>query len=91
MTILTIAAYNSCRTCLSDHMRSISCHIMPLVINSLGVDTHTHTYRLPGKSNFKKPGTHWLNQSLHSKIMHLPALTNLFNVIYNNNWVQHKY
>ena len=25
-------------------MESISCHITPLVINSLGADTHTHTH-----------------------------------------------
>ena len=40
---------------------SISCHIMPLVINSLGgahthKHTHTHTYRHPHRNNFKKPG-----------------------------------
>ena len=38
-------------------MGSISCHITPLVINSLRVDTHTHTddtHRI----NFKKPGAH---------------------------------
>ena len=43
--------YKSCRTCLPNHMGSISCYIMPLVINSLkGGDTHararahTHTH-----------------------------------------------
>ena len=33
---------NSYRTCLTNHMRSTSCHIMPLVINSLR-HGHTHT------------------------------------------------
>ena len=33
--------HNSCRTCLTNHMGSISRHIMPLVINSLG-GGHTH-------------------------------------------------
>ena len=28
---------------LTNHMASISRHIMPLVINSLGADAHTHT------------------------------------------------
>ena len=44
-------------------MRSISCHIMPLVINSLGgghthtnTHTHTHAYRRLHRNNFKKPG-----------------------------------
>ena len=37
-------------------MESISLHITPLVINSLGVDTHTHMYRRLHKNNFKKPG-----------------------------------
>ena len=34
-------------------MGSISHHIMPLVINSLGANTHTHLHR----NSFKKPGT----------------------------------
>ena len=34
--------YNSCRTCLTNRMGSLSRHIMPLVINSLGRgQTHT--------------------------------------------------
>ena len=53
--------YNSCRTCLANHM----VYIMPLVINSLGVDTNTrtnkHTYRHPHKNNFKKPGVSQLH------------------------------
>jgi len=32
------------KTCLINHKGSISHHIMPLVINSLGTDTHTHTH-----------------------------------------------
>ena len=52
--------HNSCRTCLTNRMESISCHIMPLVINSLRrghtdtlalsplslshARTHTHTH-----------------------------------------------
>ena len=39
-------------------MGSISRHIMPLVINSLGADTHTNTHtNVRGQSNSKKPGT----------------------------------
>ena len=38
-------------------MGSISHHIMPLVINSLGGrHTHMHTYRCAHRNNFKKPG-----------------------------------
>ena len=41
-------------------MGSISCHITPLVINSLGGgDTHTHTHMhtdVHGQSNSKKSG-----------------------------------
>jgi len=56
------------KTCLSNHKGSISNHIMPLVINSLGgghTHTHTHTHAhtcahthtdIADKSNFKKPG-----------------------------------
>ena len=39
-------------------MESISHHIMPLVINTLGgghTNTHTHTYRHPHRNNLKKP------------------------------------
>ena len=38
-------SYNSCRTCLTKHMRSMSCHIMPwpLGINSLRRG-HTHAH-----------------------------------------------
>ena len=37
--------YNSFRTCLTNHVWSISCHIMPLVINGLGHgQTHTQTH-----------------------------------------------
>ena len=41
-------------------MGFISCHITPLVINSLGgrhTHKHTHIYRRPHWNNFKKPGT----------------------------------
>ena len=47
------------RTCLANHTRSISHHITPLVIHSLGgghTDTHTHSRIHPHRSDFKKPG-----------------------------------
>ena len=53
---------NSCRTCLTNRMRSISRHIMPLVINSLGgghIRTYTHINMHTDdlhRINFKKPG-----------------------------------
>ena len=52
--------YNSCRTCLTNRMESISCHIMPLVTKSLG-GGHTHTLANTHtdylhRFNFKKPG-----------------------------------
>ena len=38
--------YNSCRTCLANHMGFISYHITPLVIYSLGGgQTNTHTVK----------------------------------------------
>ena len=43
-------------------MASISHHITPLVINSLGgehIHANTHTYRHPHRNNFKKPGVRW--------------------------------
>ena len=49
---------NSCKTCLTNHMGSISYHITPLVINSLGGrHTHTHTHtRTHTHTHNKKPG-----------------------------------
>ena len=54
--ITTTVAYDSCRTCLTNRMESISRHIIPTVINSLEggytnkqtqtqtqTQTHTHT------------------------------------------------
>ena len=57
--------YKSHKTYLTNHMESISCHIMPLVINNLRADTHanihTHTHTCKhtfmDRSNSKKPGT----------------------------------
>ena len=40
-------------------MGSISHYITPLVINSLGGHTNTHTYRCLHENNFEKPGVHW--------------------------------
>ena len=45
-----------------NHMGSTSCHIMPLVVNSLrsrDIHTHTHIYRRSLKNNFKKSDTRW--------------------------------
>ena len=60
--------YKSHRTYLTNHMRSISRHITPLVINSLGgghthtrkhthTHTHTHIQTFTDRSNSKKPST----------------------------------
>ena len=58
--------YNSCRTCLTNCMGSISCYITPLVINSLGGrDTYKHTYRHLHRNNFKKPGERWPQAGTH--------------------------
>ena len=35
--------YKSCRACLTNHVGSILCHIVPLVSSSLGGGPHTHT------------------------------------------------
>ena len=46
--------YNSCIPCLANHMRSTSCHIMPLIINILGGgDTHTHTHTHLHRNNLR--------------------------------------
>ena len=47
-------------------MGSISCHITPLVVDSLGcAHTHIHmsTYICPHRNNLKKPGMHRLQAS----------------------------
>jgi len=42
------------KTCLTNHKGSISHHITPLVINSLGGgDTHTHAYSHHGQQQFQ--------------------------------------
>ena len=53
-----IAIYNSCRICLTNLIGSISHHVTPLVINSLGADTqtheHTYTYTdIPTEKNLR--------------------------------------
>ena len=51
--------YKSHKTYLTNRMGSISHHITPLVINSLGgghTHTHTHTRIHPHRNNTKKPG-----------------------------------
>ena len=40
---LGYSCHNNCRTCLTNHMASISFHITPLVINSI-MDRHTHIH-----------------------------------------------
>jgi len=43
------------KTCLTNHKGSISHHIMPLVINSLGGGhTHTHAYRHRRQKQFQE-------------------------------------
>ena len=58
--------HEGCRTCLTNHMGSTTCHIMLLAINSLGVYTHTHRHTHTNflhKSNFKK--SPWPMASTH--------------------------
>ena len=57
------------KTCLTNHTLSISHHIMPLVINSLGANTHT--YQCVSQSNFKKTGA-------------VPGLENLYYMLKNS-------
>ena len=56
---LAMQDYKSHRTYLTNRMGSISRHITPLVINSLGgghTRKHTCIQKFAGRSNFKKPG-----------------------------------
>ena len=52
----------SCKTCLTNHVQSISPHIMPLVINTLrSRHTCTDTYTdVQTKAILKKPDMYWL-------------------------------
>ena len=67
------SCHNSYRTCSTNHMWSLSCHIMPLVINILGTDTHTNIHRHTThthiqhlhKNGFKKPGKCQQQASTH--------------------------
>ena len=60
--------YKVPRTYLTNRIGSISHHIMPLVINSLGADTQTHTHIqiFADRSNSKKPG--WCAPGLKSGV-----------------------
>ena len=63
--------------CLTDCTRSMSHHILPLVINGLGADTHT--YGCVNQSNFKNPGTHGLRpRALSLKLVVCYAWNPLF-------------
>ena len=42
--IKQLKAGKSHKTCLTNHIWSISHHITPLVINALGAETQTHTH-----------------------------------------------
>ena len=59
--IKQLKAGKSHKICLTNHTQSVSHHIMPLVINTLGsrqthTNTHIPTYRHANQSNFKKLG-----------------------------------
>ena len=96
LTIMTtIAIYNSCRTCLTNHTRSISCHITPLVINSLWRrHTHTNTHAdNPHRINVKKPGAcqpvagvwlahAWFKNLLYSMYIFSVCCTNMLIFLY---------
>ena len=49
--------------------RTDSAALMPQVINSPGADTYKHAFRLPNKSNFKKP-------DVLAEGWHMPGLKN---------------
>ena len=58
MTMYSCHIRKSYSLYLTNHMKSISHHITPLVINSLrGSHTHKHACRRLHRNNFKKPGT----------------------------------
>ena len=63
--------------CLTNHMEFISCHIMPLVINSLGAHTHTDTYTHTHTHTHKHTHTHThIQTSAHKQFLetkHAPA------------------
>ena len=75
--------YESHRTYLTNRMGSISHHIMPLVINSLGGGhTHIHTriQTFADRSNSNKPGMHLVKKSTLEK-------SNFFKVVIKNSYV----
>ena len=57
--------YNSCRTCLVNHMESILCNIPTLVIKSLG-DGDTHTHADVQTETFLRNQAHVDHRSVHA-------------------------
>ena len=65
MVFANPVTYKSHRTYLTNHNGSISRHVTPLVINSLG-GRHTHTHTdIRRQSNSKKPGVHQPQAGVH--------------------------
>ena len=85
--------YSCCRTCLANRMGSISCHITPLVINSLGGGhTHTNTHTDVRTETILRnqasaglwPVRFWFKNTLHGNHLgweRLVSLANTYNSI----------
>ena len=67
--------YKSHRIYLTNRLGFISHHIMPLVANSLGMDTHAHTHinmqTFMDRSNYKKPGA---RRPVHAPSLKIPKI-----------------
>ena len=70
--------YNSSRTCLTNHMGFISCHITPLVINGLrGGHTHKHAHthiRTETILRNQAPMRAWFNKTFSEFLNHYSTI-----------------
>jgi len=58
------------KTCLTNHKGSILHHIMPLVINSLGADTHTSILTSWTKAILRNPPHTWFKNIAKEAVVH---------------------
>ena len=81
-------SYKGYRTCLSNHIESISHHITPLIIKASGMNTHTNTYNDVHTETILRNQVHRPAASTHQPAtsnQHTPACSQHKPGLKNNN------